>query len=57
VVGEVVLGDHADGGRDDVRVDPVELQAGKSSSGANSTIFNVFGIRSTSARVVIISQT
>ena len=41
----------------DRRVDAVELQATRRLVGANATMRSVFGLRSTSARVVIISLT
>ena len=58
VVGQVLLDDHPHRGRGDVRVDAVELEAAgplvrrRTRSSAASS-----GFRSTSARVVIISQT
>jgi hypothetical protein len=54
--GDLLVDEHLHGAADRGRVDAVELNA-SFSSGVARTICSVFSLRSTSARVVIISQT
>ena len=57
VVGQILLDDHPHGAADDRRIDAVQLDRPRCSSAPNRIIAMVFGLRSTSALVVIISQT